>query len=249
MLLQGLHGPHCPGPHGMRHGPTRHGTPRSRGPETWGQGGPCLVDAAYAGHSAAVQHQSVALALHARGRRETARGLPVSPTTVIKALKKRAGAAPGAACRGGRLEARAGGGRTLAGGGGGGASWPQCRTGGTGVLRRAAIAAALAVARAGAPHGARMSAGGRAAQGRRLFALAKTPGALWEHEVVPGWRGRLRAAHGWRAAARGHGEAAQKREQTEQSRELDEAVNAPHEWFFHDGTEARSGDGAVSPSL
>ena len=43
----------------------------------------------YAGHSAEVKQQIVDMAMNASGIRDTARVLHVSPTTVIKELKKR----------------------------------------------------------------------------------------------------------------------------------------------------------------
>jgi transposase-like protein len=89
MILQVLHCPNCQGTHGIRHGTTRQGKHRYRCQETLCQGGICLLDDPYAGHSAEVKQQSVAMAMHASGMRETARVLPVSPTTVIKELKKR----------------------------------------------------------------------------------------------------------------------------------------------------------------
>ena len=46
------------------------------------------MDDTYAGHSAEVKQQIVAMAMHASGMRETARVRHGSPTTVIKELKK-----------------------------------------------------------------------------------------------------------------------------------------------------------------
>jgi len=43
----------------------------------------------YAGHLAEVKHQIVDMAMNASGIRDTARVLHVSPTTVIKELKKK----------------------------------------------------------------------------------------------------------------------------------------------------------------
>jgi transposase-like protein len=47
------------------------------------------MDYSYAGHSAAIKPQIVDMAMNASGIRDTARVLHVSPTTVIKALKKK----------------------------------------------------------------------------------------------------------------------------------------------------------------
>jgi len=47
------------------------------------------VDDSYAGHSAKIKQQIVDMAMNASGIRDTARVLHVSPTTVIKELKKK----------------------------------------------------------------------------------------------------------------------------------------------------------------
>jgi transposase-like protein len=46
------------------------------------------LDYSYPGHSAAIKRQIVDMAMNASGIRDTARVLHVSPTTVIKELKK-----------------------------------------------------------------------------------------------------------------------------------------------------------------
>jgi transposase-like protein len=48
-----------------------------------------LLEYTYAGQSAEVKQQLVDMAMHASGMRDTARVLHVSPTTVMKELKKR----------------------------------------------------------------------------------------------------------------------------------------------------------------
>ena len=47
------------------------------------------MDDSYAGHSAKIKQQIVDMAMNASGIRDTARVLHVSPTTVIKELKKK----------------------------------------------------------------------------------------------------------------------------------------------------------------
>jgi len=47
------------------------------------------LDYSYAGHSAEIKQQIVDMAMNASGIRDTARVLHVSPTTVIKELKKK----------------------------------------------------------------------------------------------------------------------------------------------------------------
>ena len=49
-----------------------------------------LLDYSYAGQSPEVKEQIVEMAMNASGIRDTARVLHVSPTTVIKELKKKA---------------------------------------------------------------------------------------------------------------------------------------------------------------
>jgi transposase-like protein len=89
MVTQVLHCPHCHGTDMVRHGTTRHGTQRSRCRVCPDRGRTFLLDEAYAGPSPDVKRQSVEMALHASGLRETARVWRVSPTTVMKDLKKR----------------------------------------------------------------------------------------------------------------------------------------------------------------
>ena len=89
MIMQVLHCPHCQGTAIRRHGKTRQGTPRSFCHETVGDGRTFLVDDSYAGHSAAIKQQIVDMAMNASGMRDTARVLHVSPTTIIKELKKK----------------------------------------------------------------------------------------------------------------------------------------------------------------
>jgi transposase-like protein len=89
MLLQILHCPNCQGTDMVRHGKTRQGKQRYRCRETSCQGRTFLLDYAYAGQSPEVKRQIVDMVMNASGIRDTARVLHVSPTTVIKELKKR----------------------------------------------------------------------------------------------------------------------------------------------------------------
>src|SRR5215468_8262860 len=88
MIMQILHCPHCQGTDIIRHGKTRPGKQRSCCQETVCDGRTFLLDYSYAGHSAAIKQQIVDMAMNASGIRDTARVLHVSPTTVIKELKK-----------------------------------------------------------------------------------------------------------------------------------------------------------------
>jgi transposase-like protein len=89
MILQVLHCPRCHGTDVVRHGQTRQGKQRYRCREQRCAGRTFLLEYAYAGQSPEVKQQIVDMAMNASGIRDTARVLHVSPTTVIKELKKR----------------------------------------------------------------------------------------------------------------------------------------------------------------
>ena len=89
MIMQVLHCPHCQGTDIIRHGTTRQGKQRYRCQEHACKGRTFLLDYTYAGHSAEVKQQIIDMAMNASGIRDTARVLHVSPTTVIKELKKK----------------------------------------------------------------------------------------------------------------------------------------------------------------
>ena len=80
MIPQVLHCPYCQGTDIVRHGTTPEGKQRYRCRECLlGRGRTFLLEYAYAGQSPDVKRQIV----------DTARVLHVSPTTVLKELKKR----------------------------------------------------------------------------------------------------------------------------------------------------------------
>ena len=90
MITQVLHCPYCQGTDIVRHGTTSEGQQRSRCRECLlGRGRTFLLAYTYAGQAPEVKQQSVDMAMNASGLRDTARVLPVSPTTVLKELKKR----------------------------------------------------------------------------------------------------------------------------------------------------------------
>ena len=89
MVIQVLHCPHCQGTDIVRHGTTRQGKQRYRCRVCPDRGRTFLLEYSYAGQSPAVKQQIVAMAMNASGIRDTARVLHISPTTVIKELKKR----------------------------------------------------------------------------------------------------------------------------------------------------------------
>ena len=90
MITQVLHCPYCHGTDIVRHGITSEGKQRYRCQACrLGRGRTFLLEYSYAEQSPEVKQQIVDMALNANGIRDTARVLHVSPTTVIKELKKR----------------------------------------------------------------------------------------------------------------------------------------------------------------
>jgi len=90
MITQVLHCPYCDETDIVRHGKSPEGKQRYRCRQCLeGRGRTFLLAYAYAGQSPAVKQQIVDMALNASGIRDTVRVLHVSPTTVIKELKKR----------------------------------------------------------------------------------------------------------------------------------------------------------------
>jgi insertion element IS1 protein InsB len=89
MIIQVLHCPHCHGTDRVRPGKTRQGKQRYRCREQRCAGRTFLLEYAYAGQSPAVKQQIIEMAMNASRIRDTARVLHVSPTTVIKELKKK----------------------------------------------------------------------------------------------------------------------------------------------------------------
>jgi transposase-like protein len=90
MITQVLHCPYCHGIDIVRHGTSPEGKQRYRFRQCLeGRGRTFLLEYAYAGQSPAIKEQIVDMAMNASGMRDTARVLHVSPTTVMKELKKR----------------------------------------------------------------------------------------------------------------------------------------------------------------
>jgi transposase-like protein len=89
MMTQVLHCPYCRGTDIVRHGTTPEGKQRYRCRACPDCGRTFLSEYAYAGQSPDVKQQIVDMAMNASGIRDTARVLHVSPTTVLKELKKR----------------------------------------------------------------------------------------------------------------------------------------------------------------
>jgi transposase-like protein len=73
----------------VRHGKTPQGKQRYRCRQTACQVRTFLLDYSYPGQSPHIKEQMIEMAMNASGIRDTARVLHVSPTTVIKELKKR----------------------------------------------------------------------------------------------------------------------------------------------------------------
>ena len=90
MITQVLHYPYCHGTDIVRHGLSPEGKQRYRCRACLeGRGWTWLLAYTYAGQSPEVKQQIVDRAMNARGIRDTARGVHVSPTPVIKARTKR----------------------------------------------------------------------------------------------------------------------------------------------------------------
>ena len=92
MIIQVLHCPYCQGIDIVKHGlsPEDKQRYRCRGRACLeGRGRTFLLEYTYAGQSPEVKQQIVDMAMNASGIRDTARVLHVSPTTVLKELKKR----------------------------------------------------------------------------------------------------------------------------------------------------------------
>ena len=90
MIAQVLHCPYCQGTDIVRHGTTPESKQRYRCRTCLeGRGRTFLLAYSYAGQSSEVKQQIVEMAMNASGIRDTARVLHVSPTTVLKELKKR----------------------------------------------------------------------------------------------------------------------------------------------------------------
>src|SRR5215813_14037596 len=90
MIIQVLHCPYCQGIDIVRHGLSPEGKQRYRCRTCCeGRGRTFLLAYTYAGQSPEVKQQIVDMAMNASGIRDTARVLHVSPTTVLKELKKR----------------------------------------------------------------------------------------------------------------------------------------------------------------
>jgi transposase-like protein len=90
MIIQVLHCPYCQGTDIVRHGATSEGKQRYRCRECrFGRGRTFLLEYTYTGQSPEVKQQIVDMAMNASGVRDTARVLRISPTTVLKELKKR----------------------------------------------------------------------------------------------------------------------------------------------------------------
>ena len=89
MITQVLHCPYCQGTDIVKHGTTPEGKQRYRCRECPGRGRTFLLEYAYPGQSQHVKQQILDMAMNSSSIRDTARVLGISPTTVIKGLKKR----------------------------------------------------------------------------------------------------------------------------------------------------------------
>ena len=89
MLFQILDCPNCHGTDIVKHGKSPEGKQRYKCRENVCNGRTFILDYAYPGQSRQVKQQIVDIALNGSGVRDTARVLHVSPSTVIRELKKK----------------------------------------------------------------------------------------------------------------------------------------------------------------
>jgi transposase-like protein len=89
MITQLLHWPNCHGTDIVKLGMSPEGKQRYKCRETACDGRTFILDYAYPGQSRQVKQQIVDLAINGSGVRDTARVLHVSPSSVIRELKKR----------------------------------------------------------------------------------------------------------------------------------------------------------------
>ena len=89
MLFQILDCPNCHGTDIVKHGRSPEGKQRYKCRENVCNGRTFILDYAYPGQSRQVKQQIVDMALNGSGVRDTARVLHVSPSTVIRELKKK----------------------------------------------------------------------------------------------------------------------------------------------------------------
>ena len=89
MLFQVLHCPDCHDTELVKFGKTRQGKQRFQCRSAICKGRTFILDHSYPGRSRQVKQQIVDMAMNGSGIRDTARGLHVSPSTVINELKKK----------------------------------------------------------------------------------------------------------------------------------------------------------------
>ena len=89
MILQPIFCPHCHGTNLVKNGKTPEGKQRFICRELPCDGRTFILDYSYPGYSRQVKQQIVDMALNGSGIRDTARVLHVSPSTVIRELKKK----------------------------------------------------------------------------------------------------------------------------------------------------------------
>ena len=89
MLFQVIHCPNCHDNELVKFGKTRQGKQRFQCRSVNCEGRTFILDHSYPGRSREVKQQIIDMAMNGSGIRDTARVLHISPSTVIKELKKR----------------------------------------------------------------------------------------------------------------------------------------------------------------
>ena len=89
MITQVMHCPYCRGTEIVRHVTMPEGKQRYRCRACPDRGRTFLLEYAHAGQSPAIKRQIIEMAMNVSGIRDTVRVLHMSPTTVLKELRKR----------------------------------------------------------------------------------------------------------------------------------------------------------------
>ena len=233
---------HCPSCHGtamVRQGTTSAGQQRSRCRTCrLGRGRTFLLASTSAGQAPEVTQQLVERAMHARGMRDTARVLPVSPPTVRQERKKRPLRSHRCrrrscrTCPQSRERSRAGAPRSLP---------PpradlstRCEV----ELWRQERRAAVALACDGSRQRDRVSVWRWTAKSGGVSSAASPVRTVEPHALFHRWVGGLCAASRCRAAPRGQSPYAEARKQAQQCAHPDQAARASHTLLLHNNDDA-----------
>jgi len=233
--------PYCQSEQGIKGGTTAPGKQRSRchTPDCSQQS--FLRDSADKGRSPQIKQQVIDLRRKGSGVRDTARGLGISPTTVLNELSKKG--PPSQRCppreRGPAPGPRRGRRRTCR----------RSRNRRDGEFGGPADGAAVALACPCSPDREGLGLGLGAAEGGGVLAGEDLAGALWPHALLYRSLGRLRAEPCARCPEPRYASDAANRAQASHVTHADQAAGAPNSRLFAIPPEARSRHGIVHQSL